>query len=419
MRQRLWQGLAVAAAVVAIVMIVLWRMTPTYVATGSLLIEPKRANLARDAEPPPPGGLPPDTSAIDTEVEVLKSPALANDVTRRLKLFDDPEFNTALKSRSSAQNVPDAVFDKTASHVRAHARIKRVGLTYVVQVGFASHSPVKAATIANAYMDAFLQRELDAKASEVEKANSELGGQIERLRENAQEAEAAVQQYKIAHNLYDAEGATMAAQEVSNLNQQIAQAKADAAEKQATLDAARHQVAAGSGGADVSAAVDSQTIRDLRKEEAEKAEQLAQLKAIFEPSYPQVQRTQAELNAVRAQIQAELNRILSSVGAQAAASTQREGSLLGSRNSAQGGLVANNRAQVGLVALQQRADASKQIYETYLTRADQLSAEGSLQQPDAVVASAADLPLKPSSPNKRLGAALAVLLGLIAGAYTI
>lgn len=416
--QRLWQAVGVGVAVMILVMVLLWRMTPTYTATGSLLIEPRRANLAREDEPSQPG-LPPDTSAIDTEAEVLKSPALAQAVTQRLRLYDDPEFNPAAKKQPPTATPTPAELARTSAAVAAHARIKRVGLTYVVNVGFASHSPAKAQAIANAYMDTFLDRQLDAKVDAISKANGELGAQVERLRADAQETEAAVEQYKIAHDLFSADGATLAEQEVTNLNQQIAQAKADAADKQARLDAAMGQVRQGSGGADVSAAVSSETIRDLRKEEAEDSEKLAQLQSIFQPDYPEVKKTQAELDQVRASIQAELNRIMSSVGAESRSADQRENSLIASRNTAQGGLVSNNRAEVGLVALQQRADAAKQIYQTFLNRADELSAEGSLTQPDAVVASPAALPLKPSSPNMRIGAALAVLMGLLAGAYTI
>ncbi len=416
--QRFWPALLVGVIVFAGIVAAMLAIKPTYVATGAVLIEPKRENLAASSEPPQPG-LPPDTSAIDTQVEVLKSPALALAVTERLRLYNDPEFNPAARDRPPQVQPTQRELVKVSSNVARHTRIKRVGLTYVVDVGFASHSAAEAMQIANAYMNIYLERQLDGKIAAVSRASASLGPQVERLRAAAEEAEANVQQYKIAHNLYSAEGATMAEQEVSNLNQQVAQARAQAAEQQARLDAAQSQLSQGSRGADVSAAVNSETIRDLRKEEAETSEKLAQLQAIFQPNYPEVQRTQAELNAIRAQIQAQLNRILSSVNADARAASERASSLAASRDTAQGALVLNNRAQVGLVALQQRADAAKQIYEDYLSRADTVASEGSLQQPDALVDSLAPLPLTPASPNLMLGTAMAVLLGLMAGAATI
>jgi len=420
--QRLKPALAVGAAVTTLVVVGTLAMPKMYLASGSVVIEPKRHNPADIVREPPQPGLPPDTSAIDTQVEVLKSHALAQDVATRLKLYNDPEFNPYLHTRGkmAADHRPSAKeLTAVADSVQHHARIRRAGLTYVVQVGFASRSPAKAQTIANAYMDTYLERQLDQKIAEVTKANQELGGQLERMRQEAEQAQAAVQQYKIAHNLYSAEGATMAEQVVSALNQQIAQAQAEAAEKQARLAAAMQQVQRGSGGADVTAAVGSDTIKELRKQEAEKSAHLAELQAVFKPDYPEVKRTQAELDSIHKQIQAELNRIMSSVRADASASAQRAGSLLASRGRAEGGLKANNEALVGLVALQQRADAAKTVYDAYLNRAKEVAAEGAIQQPDATIDSQAARPLKPYSPNKKLAAAFGLLLGLLAGALTI
>jgi len=45
-------------------------------------------------------GLPADTTTVDTEVEVLKSTALADRVVKSLKLDEDPEFNTFLRGNA-------------------------------------------------------------------------------------------------------------------------------------------------------------------------------------------------------------------------------------------------------------------------------------------------------------------------------
>ena len=59
-----------------------------------------------------------------------------------------------------------------------------------------------------------------------------------------------------------AHSATMAESEVSTLNRQIAEAKADRAEKEARVAAAYTQIQRGSGGADVMAALSSETIKE-------------------------------------------------------------------------------------------------------------------------------------------------------------
>ncbi|THD78838.1 MAG: hypothetical protein E7812_10725 [Phenylobacterium sp.] len=424
--QRAPLALGIAAAVFVVVLAAFAMKTPTYSASGSVVIDPKGANLARP-EQPQSWGAPPDTSAVDTQVEILRSQALAERVVRRLKLYNDPEFNGAqapgffglVPGKPPITNPDPRLISRVAGGLLSHVWIRRAGLTYVVYVGVSSTSPKKAAAITNAYMDEYLQKQLDDKIALVTRANADLGQSLEKMRQDAEAAEARVQEYKNAHGLLSAEGATMAEQEVSTLNVQIAAAKAEAAEKQARLLAAQAQLRSGSGGADVGAALGSDTIKELRKQEAELSVKLAQLKTDFTDDYPEVKRTSNQLKDVRSEIQQELNRIMSNLKAEASAAAGRESSLLGSRGQAAGGLSSNNAAMVGLVGLQQRADAAKAIYDAYLTRAKQVAAEGSLQQADASINSQASIPTAPSAPNMKLGAALAMLAGLLAGGASV
>jgi capsular exopolysaccharide synthesis family protein len=421
--QRAKLGLGVAAVVFILVLAAFAMKTPTYSAMGSVVIDPKQTNLAQAHDKDAGGYLPPDTSAVDTQVEVLRSPALAEAVARRLKLWNDPEFNPDMRprlfglvpARSPIANPDPNLAARIGDALMGHMWVRRAGLTYVLFVGVNSTSPEKAAFLTNTVIDTYLKRQLDGKLAAVSRANRELGLSLEKMRQDAEVAQANVQEYKNAHGLFSAEGATMAEQEVSTLNQQIALAKAEAAEKAARYTAAQAQLRNGGGGADVGAALGSETIKELRKQEAELSVKLAQLQTDFTPEYPEVKRTSAQLKDVRTQIQSEINRILSNLRAEAQAAAGRESSLLASRGTAQGGLAANGQAQVGLLALQQRADAAKQIYEAYLNRAKEVAAEGSLQQADATVNSQAQVPTAPFSPNMKVGAAIALLASLVAG----
>ena len=416
--RRAWLALGVAAVLFAVVAAAVMNITPKYTAVGSVLIDPHHTNLTQTE--PQQQGLPPDTSAVDTQVEVLRSRALAEAVVRQMSLYNVPEFNPELKGKVGTITNPGPwLISRVTEQVQARTLVKRAGLTYVIQVAFTSKYPSRAAMIVNTFMTLYMQRQLDAKSAAIDKANHDLGPNIERLRGDAEAAQAKVQEYKAAHNLMSVEGATMAEQEVSTLNEQIAKAKADTAEHQARLQTALDQVKRGGGGQDVGAALGSQTVQELRKREADLSTRLAQLKTDFKPEYPDVQRTQNELNDVRFQIQQEINRVISNLRAESAAAEQRERSLLGSRSSSQGHLMSNTQAQVGLIGLQQRADAAKQIYEGYLNRAKEVAAESGLQQPDASINSAAAPPLRASSPNVRIAMAAGGVLALIGAALSV
>jgi len=444
---RAWRAIAVGAALFLLVIGFFAQVPRTYYAEGSVLIQPRRENLTRVQQAD--WVQTPDTSAIDTEVEVLRSRALAEDVVKNLKLYEDPEFNSGIVieepirfawdwpvsfelelpfswaslspfgSEEEVDYADNSVFlDQTITEVQRHAYVRRVGLTYVVRIGFASHDPEKARIVTDEFMSAYLDRQLNDKVNAAERANTELDGSIGKLRQAALDTESKAQEYKNVNRLLSVEGATLAESEVSNLNRQIAEARADRAEKEARVAAAVAQVRRGGGGADVGAALVSDTIRELRTREAENSVQLAQLTVRFKDDYPEVKKVQAQLNDVRAQIQREINRIISNLRAEAGAAAEREASLMGSRGQAERGLVSNNRARVGLLALEQRAEAAKKIYEGYLNRASEVAVERSLQQADAVINYQAAI-APTFSPNSRTILAFAGLLALLGAAATV
>src|SRR5262245_45029960 len=68
---RAWRAVGVGLVLFLLVIGFVSQIPRTYFAEGAILIQPRRANLTRVQQPD--SVLPPDTSAIDTEVEVLRS----------------------------------------------------------------------------------------------------------------------------------------------------------------------------------------------------------------------------------------------------------------------------------------------------------------------------------------------------------
>lgn len=416
-------GLAMALAAFLVVMLIVMQTPRIYASSASVLIEPRTPTVMRNQEVV--GALPADTSVVDTQVEMLKTRTLAQAVATRLNLYNDPEFNGGAnqqrrlfgviplpgKAQPATADTNTAVVDNLMRHVW----VRRLGLTYVIAVDVKSTSAPKSARIANAWVQEYLAAQMQAKTGMTHSADTWLNSSLARLRSESEAADAMVQQYTNAHGLMSSEGATMAEQEVTKLNDQIAVAQADLAEKQARLNAAQDQLRHGGKGADVGAALGSDTIRELRKQEADASRKVADLSTRYGPRYPDLQKAQSELADSRSQVQLEINRILSSLRADVQVSAQRLASLRNSLGGAQGQLAQNGQAQVGLIGLQQRADAARTIYEAYLNRAKEVTAQDGLQLPDARVASVAPVPTHPVSPNMRVATAAAVVIGLLAG----
>ncbi|WP_371134089.1 GumC family protein [Brevundimonas sp.] len=436
-RRRLKLFLALALLVFVVVLVFTIQATPLYTATASVMID-NRTSQVVDTQAVL-SGLPADAATVDTEVEVLRSRQLAERVVAALELEKDPEFNSALRepgiigqitggvgslfgaaapdtaqeqlSEIEAQKQRERVVDT----VRDRLSIRRVGLTYVMGVGFTSPDPDKAARIANAFAQNYLLEQLQAKFEATRQANAWLNTRLNDLRGEVIQAEAAVEQYRNANNLLSASGATLTEQEISTYNTQLATVRAQQAEDEARLSTARAQMARGSTGEDVGEALGSTVVQQLRARRAEVSGRVADLSSRYGPRHPDMLRAERELADIDTQIQAEIGRIVSNLEARVQVARQRTGSMQGSLAGARGTLAANNNAGVRLNELQRNAEASRTLYQGLLDRFKETTSQEGLEESDARIVSRAIIPNQPSSPNVPLNLALGLVLALGAG----
>lgn len=435
-RRNLKLFLAVLLSVVALTIVVTFLVTPKYTASAGVLLDPRKHQVTGIQSVL--SDLPADTSIVDTEVEVLKSRALAERVVSSFKLDQDPEFNPSLrkpgplgalfgglKGAFSGPPAPPSALelqkrhDAIVSGVLSRLKVQRSRLTYLMSVSFESVDPAKAAKLANAFADSYLLEQLEAKFDATKNANDWLNTRLTDLRAQVEKADAAVEAYKAANGLLSAEGSTGAQQEITNLNQQLAQVKVQEAEADARLKTAREQLAHGSNGDDLGAALESGTISQLRQQRAQVSGALAQLQSRYGARHPDVVKAERQLADIDAQIQAEIRRLISNLEAQDQVAHQRTASLMRSLAGSRGTLSANNRAGVRLAELQRNAESVSALYQTYLTRFKQTGSQEDLQQSDARVVSRAMIPSKPSSPILMLNLALGLMLGFGAGVGAI
>ena len=430
-RRRLRLFAAVALAVFVAVLLYTLQETPRYTATAQVMLD-VRTEQVTDVSAVL-SGLPPDSPVVDTEVEVLRSRSLANRVVAQLKLDQDPYFNPYLQQAKGPSSwlpwmkkavAPTAAVDpvelqrrreQVVDRVLTGLKVHRAGLTYLIAIDYTHPDAAQAAKLANAFADLYLTEQLEAKFDATSKANTWLNTRVAELRDQLQEAEAAVQQYKVANNLLSAEGATLTEQEISGLNQQLATARASQAETDARLNIARSQLARGSNGEDVGESLNSPVVQGLRRQRAEQSAKVADLSGRYGERHPDLLKAKRELADMDSQIQEEIRRIISNLEAQAQVARQRTGSMAGSVSASRGTLAGNNRAGIRLGELERKAESVRTLYESLLTRFKQTTTNQGIEQPDARVVSQAKIPTSPSYPQPTMNLAMGLLAALAAG----
>jgi capsular exopolysaccharide synthesis family protein len=178
-----------------------------------------------------------DSAYVDSQVEVLTSDDIARSVIKKLELDRDDEFLTpAHPILSAVLGFPSKLIDAVIGNddgagtardplgpliqfFKSNLTVKRVGLTYVVDVNYRSTDRVKAANISNAVVDAYIVAQLDSKYQAARQAGSWLGDRVKELQAQAQNAETAVAAYKAQNDIADT-GRALTEPELAKLSAQ-------------------------------------------------------------------------------------------------------------------------------------------------------------------------------------------------------
>lgn len=415
LRRRRWVILAVSLIMFAAVAAAYFAMTPRYTAITTVALERGQEKVVQVDQVVP--DVAPDSASVDTEVAILKSPKLLGQVVDKLNLTRYPEFNPALQRGESAPVTTQRNW--AISTLIKHLTVKRNGFSYAIDVSYEAESPVLAAQVANTIANTYIDNQVTDKSGATTRASDFLEGQLNTLRVQVEAAEAAVADYRARNGLFNlGANSSVTQEELTSLNGQLAQARAQQAEAQARLSTANSQLARGSTGEELGEALDSPVVSQLRGQRAQVSGKLASLRQQFGPKYPEVATTEQQLRDIDEQITSEVRRIVSNLSIQANAAGQRTASIQSSLQRAEGTLAVDNKASVGLSELERRAESARTLYQTFLDRYKQTRAQRGLERSNSYVVAQARIPGGPSFPNVLVFIAIG-LIAAIAGSTVV
>lgn len=420
--RRRWMILCAAMlAAVVLATVAYLAAEPRYVATAQVALDRAAERVINVDSVVPTAD--PDSPAVDTEVQVLRSPELIGRVADRLRLDLDPAFNSAAQGQAAgpAPAKPDLIGRQRAiGTVLSGLNVERDGLSYAISVSFEGGTPQQAARVTNAIVEEYVSGQAGSKADATQRASRFLEQRLQQLRSQVLAAERAVADYRASRGLFAvSNSSTVTQEELSGLSTQLAQARAENAAAQARLTAARAQLRRGRSGEELGDSLDSPVVSALRAQRAEAARELASLEKRYGPRHPDLVKAQNALRSTDAQIAAEVQRIVANVSIQAEIAGQRAASLAGSVGQTQAKLASDNEASVRLNELERNAESARTLYQAFLDRYRQTVAQSGLERSDSYIISRARVPNRPSSPNMLVYAALALIGGLGTGVLLV
>ncbi|AIC28581.1 succinoglycan biosynthesis transport protein exoP [Rhizobium etli bv. mimosae str. IE4771] len=432
--RRQWRIVAACAFVFAILGVVyVLTAVPVYTAETKVLID--RSDNQMINQLAAFGQLDDDEGTVLSQVELLKSDAIAYAVVDKLKLVDNPVFTAQKNSLFSVATLksllnfrawfaddmaaaPDPEMKRryAAETVAGNIDVERVGKSYVLDVTYTSQSPDLARDIAAAIADVYLVDKLNSKYEATRRAGQWLQERIEELRQQALDTDLAVQKFRSEHGLVEAgSGNLLSEQQLSELNSQLIKAQAETAQAEAKYTRIKSIIEAKQTDAIVTDVLDSSISNELRKKYLEASKLEAEIEARLGPDHVQAVRLRAEMAEYERLMFDELNRIAESYQSELTVAQSREKSLRDSVDKATGVAATAGETQVQLRELERTRDTYKNLYQSFLARYQEAIQQQSFPITAARIITTAETPTKPSAPKRSLVIAFAMFLGCAFG----
>ncbi|HEY1781879.1 MAG TPA: polysaccharide biosynthesis tyrosine autokinase [Roseiarcus sp.] len=378
--------------------------------------------------------------AISTEINILKSKAVALRVATELGLDTDPDFQPrefrigdlaqhlgsvaqmlglpGLAERLGAPTLAewlrfanwgqgdddsartaDAKEEKAEKLDRAaDALIKRLDIwqdSYIIFVSATSRDPVKAQRLASSIANDYLASQREARQEALEHVAVWLKSRVDNLQSRVSETEASIEELTAKSGIHDTESDKVREQQIRDLSTQLMTAREEVSDKSAHLDQARHLIDAHGDIDSIAEFTASPALTELRRKKMELKWSLADLQNKLGEHNPQVVSTRAALASVDAQIGGQAETILGGMKNAYDIAMRQEKSLEASLNSLTANV--NSEAYAKSQQLRRSAEADQKNYETYLSQYNYIAEQREMQAASARIISPATLPRSPST----------------------
>ena len=384
---------------------------PLYTASTTVVLDPQAESASVSGLSNVVQGLSSDVVTMNTELEVMRSRLLLGQVVDELNLVELPEFNPLLKTPSlqsrlkdwikeslrgteaitAADPDPETLRQRAISLLSRKLSIQILPSTRVFSLSVTTEAPVRSTRIIDTLAEAYIGSQLAEKFQAAEDATIWLTNRVSDLQADLETAEARVKAFNASTDLISQEVLIGQERQLKEMRDRSNATEQRLASAQARLVRLR----AASTPAEQRDAAEDPTLTQLFDEIG-----TAQGREAFDARYATlvggVQQDIARLERQLAPLRNSMQTLESQVQQQ-------------------------SQDLIELQQLTREAEATRLLYEYFLSRLKETSVQQGIQQADSRVLSEAVRPGGPSSPNKQMLQVIGGILGflLVAGVLLV
>jgi succinoglycan biosynthesis transport protein ExoP len=415
LRKHQWLILTFLVAVVTIVSIATFRMSPVYSTSAKIEIERESSNIL-----PFQGASSYDfemdlENYIETQARILTSQTLALQTIRNMSLAGNPEFSGGGTYEAFAsgtlknQKLPSGIGAFLGS-----LTVRRIPNTHLMEVSFESTDPQLASRILNAHLENYIEQNYKSRYEATADATKWLQSELDELSVRVRRSEDARIAYERNNQIWSVDDkndkSNVATARLADLNKELTDAQSESLKKQALFEFAK------SGDLDAVPQIrDNSVLLDMQKRYAELSIIYTDAVNQYGPNFPKVQRLQAQRKDLDEQMVRERKGIIAQLESDYREAKQHEDLLSRALDEQKAEVNAMSEKMIQYNILKREAEANKLLYDSLETKLKEAQISSGLKSSNIRIVDPAVVPSAPSRPAKTRNIALAFLVGLVGG----
>ena len=396
--------------------------TPDYRATASVEVEDVPAGAAGSASAQRPPAPSDNEALMQTELEVLRSRSLAEDVARELALIGNRTLFDAMKVRrpdqgSASLSQRQVETEAVIGLLRDNLKVELPGKSRVIRISFTSADPVLSARVANSYADSLIRADLKRGFESGVQARRFLLGELDGARRDLERAERDLAVYAARTGASDdassarpANSAGASATRLAQLNAFRAQATAERIAAQKRWESARL-----SSVETLPEVLNNGAMQQLMAQRAQARAEMVEQRQFRKAAHPEMREARARMEALDDQAQVMANTIRASLKEQYDVAIHGEKQIEAEISDVERQTLAERGRGVQMSIMERTVDTYRLLHDSLLQRYRDMASQAGFQAGRIQPLDRAAVPSRPSSPRIGSTMLLASLGGLVLG----
>jgi len=349
-----------------------------------------------------------------TQNRVIASRDVAERAVQKLGLHEDPSYLT------QDDDTPGETGNLEATTLALQSRltVEPVPETRLVQIFARDVKPERARLIADAVANAYVQKTIEDRLESTDRAKDWLENQLATLREELEEAELALHNFKKGHNVLSVsmeDRQNLVASDVQTTHDKLTETRNRRIELDARLKRLKASLGRGPDKIDPAVMADHAALNALATDLRAKKQEHDALAVKYGEQHPTMRTLAEEIEILEAQLAAEKREIIASAEFDVQQANTVEQGLRAAANDAHSAGLNLNLREIEYRRLTHDRDSKTKLFEIVLQRLTETDLTRMLKTTHVRVLDRALLPVAPVSPNLMKNVGSSLLAGLLLG----